>query len=149
LSSKWALSTDSINLRRNRNVFSFGDTEYIVFSVDVYRDLPKEQLWETYSLVAQYLINQLDEFKLCIECRGLYLDKRSLPFEHMICTHCLFDRVFEMEDANCAICKESFKCEEQTYAMTCSHVFHSRCILTNFILSKKRDCPLCREVDSD
>lgn len=148
LSTKWSLSTDCINLRRNRNIFSTGDVEFILFSTEVIRDATHDDLRAMYSTIVQYLIDRLDDFKLCIECRGLYLDRRHRALHEMQCIQCLFDRTFILVDLTCAICKEPVHANEQTYSLTCGHAFHSHCILLHFIKNKKRDCPLCREVDT-
>lgn len=147
LLTKWALSLDCVNLRHNRSFF-FGDTEYI----SVLTEIPCAQMntdtEEVYDILAKHLASRLDEFKVCFCCRVLYLDKRTKEAREMQCLQCLFDRAFFTADTTCVICKDIVQRGEQTYTLTCGHAYHAPCILSNFVISKKRECPLCRETDS-
>jgi hypothetical protein len=48
----------------------------------------------------------------------------------------------------CAICRQPFGTEEQLL-LSCSHVFHTQCLLSfeRFVRSSERCCPLCRKSD--
>jgi hypothetical protein len=146
ITAKWSLTTDCINLRYNRGFF--GDSEHILLNTEIPRDLPAEDLTRVYSVFADMMIQRLDEFKLCVECRNMYMDKRHRDICQMYCTLCMFDRMFYTEDLICVICKDTVHKEEQSYTLSCAHSYHSSCILTNFIKTKRRECPLCRELDN-
>jgi len=44
---------------------------------------------------------------------------------------------------SCAICMEDFKAEELVTFLSCTHLYHSWCIILWF--KKKQNCPLCRK----
>lgn len=143
---KWAVNVDCINLRHNRSFF--GDTEFATFTTEIPRELEREEMHTIYTNVARHLIERLEEFKVCCECRTLYTDKRVVEASEMRCMQCYFDRIFFLKDSSCVICKDVFQPGEQTFTLSCGHSFHSSCILRYFITNKKRECPLCREVES-
>lgn len=143
--AKWSLTTDCMNLRRNRGFF--GDTEHITLNTEIPRELPMEDLVQIYTVFANMMIQRLDEFKLCVECRSMYMDKRPREIHQMYCSHCMFDRIFYTDDLICVICKDNVHKDEQSYTLSCAHAYHSSCILMNFIKIKRRECPLCREID--
>jgi len=147
VTAKWTINTDCINLRRNRTFF--GDSEHVTLTTEIPRELPTDDLRQIYGVFADLIIQRLDEFKLCIECRNLYMDKRFREIHQMVCSQCLFDRIFHTDDLMCVICKDNAHREEQTYTLTCGHSYHSYCILTNFIKINRRQCPLCREIDGN
>jgi hypothetical protein len=144
--ARWTLSTDCLNLRRNRHFFS--DAEYITLEMMVPQPLDPADKIQLYDQFATQMIQRVDEFKVCMECRNLFLDKRVKPIDDMYCFQCMFDRMFFVQDLQCVICKDTVQRDEQSFTLTCGHTFHSGCIMTNFIVTKKRECPLCREVDT-
>ena len=147
VTAKWTLVTDCINLRINRSFF--GDSQHIVLNTEIPRELASEDLTRVYDVFADRMIERLDEFKLCVECRNMYMDKRHRDLPQMYCSQCMFDRMFHTEDLMCVICKDTVHRDEQSYTLSCAHSYHSSCILTNFIKIKRRECPLCREVDNN
>ena len=44
----------------------------------------------------------------------------------------------------CAICKEHYSPKRQEVLLSCSHVFHKKCMQSFFKLSNKNTCPMCR-----
>jgi hypothetical protein len=133
---KLILSTQSTCLRKTNHFWN--DNEMITIRL--------EMTTEHFEYLADKIIEQLDHFRICKVCRILFKDSRS-NHATAICKYCCFDRIFQFEDASCAICQEVMEPGVQTFALTCAHVFHSDCILTQFIKNGNRFCPLCRETD--
>lgn len=40
---------------------------------------------------------------------------------------------------------EDVSADEQTYALSCNHVFHESCIRGWIVLGKQQTCPYCKE----
>jgi hypothetical protein len=133
---KLTLSTNCTSLRKTHHFWN--DNEIITIRLEMNAD--------HFEYLAEKIIEHLDFFKICNVCRILYKDPRDIPATS-ICKHCSFDRIFHIEETTCAICQELITPDTQTFALTCAHVFHSNCILTQFIKNDNRICPLCREMD--
>jgi hypothetical protein len=135
------ITTDCVSLRRSN--FFWVDKESVMVSY-VLKD--SEELEPQLENVSDELIQRLKYFKICSICRILYSDIRESPSQ--CCVNCLYDSVFHVNDSHCVICNESIQQEDQTFALTCAHLYHSSCILLHFIKNGRRECPLCRELDT-
>jgi len=144
--SRWTISTDCLNLRRNRHFFS--EAEHLADELIVPQRIDGEEKVRVYRAFAEHLIQRIHEFKFCLECRNLFVDKRDLSLDRMYCFQCMFDRIFFIQELQCVICKDIVQRDEQSHTLTCGHSFHSSCIMAHFVHSKKRECPLCREMDN-
>lgn len=134
---KLVLSTACTSLRKVNHYWN--DNEIITIRMEI--------TTEHFGYLADKIIDHLNHFKICKICRILYKDSRNTN-PTSICKHCYFDRIFHVQDSACAICQEVIEPGAQTFALTCAHVYHSECILTQFIKNDNRTCPLCRENDN-
>lgn len=137
-----SLTTDCVSLRRSNYFWS--DKESVTVSGEA---KSTDDVIELIEKCVDDHIEKLDHFRMCTVCRLLYKDARTHLTES-ICIHCKYDSLFFVRDNVCVICKETIQKEDQSFALTCAHTYHSDCILTHFIKSNKRDCPLCRESDN-
>jgi hypothetical protein len=133
---KLTLSTSCTSLRKVNHFWN--DNEMITIRL--------EMTCKHFDYLADKIIEHLNHFKICKICRILYKDPRDIS-PTSICKYCYFDRIFLVQEASCAICQEAILPGVQTFTLTCSHIYHSECILTQFIKSDNRNCPLCREQD--
>ena len=145
-SIKVSVSTESMSLRRVRTYFM--DTEHITISQQIPSGLKtNEEINYVHENILDELNTKLDNFCICKECRSLYI-KTYKDSEIDICTTCIFDRMFHIQDLVCVICNDHHKPKEQIFTLSCCHTYHSECIMTHFLKTKKRECPLCRELDN-
>jgi len=141
LTIQFFLTTDCVCLRRNN--YFWADKESTVASYIVTNEQELDAQLENMS---DELIEQLNLFRVCSICRILYSDSRAEPSN--CCINCMYDSMFYVADSSCTICCESIQPEDQTFSLTCAHIYHSNCILLHFIKTAKRECPLCREADT-
>lgn len=141
---KVSTATECIGLRKSRSYFM--DSEYITLFHIIPRNASDETLDYRHEKILDELNLKLESFKLCKECRGLFL-KNHESKDNDTCMNCIFDKMFHIQDCSCVICNEVTKPGEQIFTLSCCHTYHSACIMTHFIKSKKRECPLCREPD--
>jgi len=50
-----------------------------------------------------------------------------------------------LKDEICSICHDKFNSENEFSVTDCGHYFHKNCLSKLFEISRKSDCPLCRE----
>ena len=142
---KTTLSSDSITLRRAKTFFN--DYEYFLLAKELPGTFTSEDKEKMYKELVDEIIIHLNHFKVCKHCRVLYKDPRINIAPNHACTNCQFDQVFQLRDTKCMVCNEQILPEDLTFTLTCAHTFHTNCIMLGFIHMKKRECPLCREVD--
>lgn len=145
VSVKISASSTSINLRKTKNYF--GDEETFTIVKEFQKNMNPDQLGHAYSVLITQIINSYKVFKVCKYCRILYRDPRIDVEPDHACMNCLFDQVFYIRDLTCAVCSESIHKDDMNFTLTCGHTYHTSCILKSFIQMKKRECPLCRELD--
>lgn len=139
---KIMLSTESTSLRKSGSVF-FNDNEIIKITAELKNE---EFQTEVYEEIIESILDSLKFFKICSICRTLYKNK-SLDTYSYPCQFCHFDLIFQPIETICTICREPIQENEYSFSLTCSHTYHSDCILQQFVINKSRYCPLCKDVD--
>lgn len=142
---KTTIGTDSITLRKTKTFFN--DYEFFLLSKELPGTFTEEDKTKMYSDLSEEIIEHLNVFKVCKHCRILYKDPRKHLEPNHSCPNCQFDQIFHIRDTQCMICNEQVLPGELSFTLTCAHSFHTSCIMQGFIQMKKRECPLCREVD--
>jgi hypothetical protein len=137
------LSTDCISLRRSNYFWSDKESFLVSRIID-----PLVHIESQFENIVDEIIQKMNTFKICSQCRILYQEDREEEPQESICIHCRFDSIFFPKDICCAICKDMIYRDEQSFTLTCAHTYHSACVLLHFIKTAKRECPLCRESDS-
>lgn len=145
VSVKISASSPSINLRKSKNYF--GDEESFTIVKEFQNNMNPDQLGNRYSELINQILDSYKVFKVCKFCRILYRDPRIDIDSDYPCMNCLFDQVFYIRDLICAVCSETICRDDMNFTLTCGHTFHTNCILKSFVQMKKRECPLCRELD--
>lgn len=95
-----------------------------------------------YSDYINRIINVINDYRVCNICRIIFKDQKD-----MTCLNCMYDSIFSPKDIKCAICIDDLQIEDQSFSLTCGHIYHTKCILETFIQTKKRNCPICKEID--
>jgi|688.fasta_scaffold237256_2 hypothetical protein len=142
---KTTLSGDSVTLRKAKTFFN--DYESFILSKESIGPITPEDKERIYTELVDEIIHHLNTFKVCKQCRVLYKDPRIKNNPNHPCINCQFDQIFQLRDAQCMVCNEVILPDDLTFTLTCAHTFHTPCIMMGFIHMKKRECPLCREVD--
>jgi hypothetical protein len=137
---KLSLNSESMALRKHTSSY-FNDNDGIKMVHEININEP-----HGYGEIVDKIIDNLNIFRVCPCCRILYKSKCPTSIQDA-CFHCHFDSIFFPQDITCAICRDVIVEQEQTFALTCSHVFHTCCIMKNFLISQNKFCPICKEVD--
>ena len=137
---KIGLNTESMTLRKHTSSY-FNDNDGIKMVHEISIDQPNG-----YSDIVNKIIESLNIFRVCPCCRVLYKSKCPTTIQEA-CFHCHFDSIFFPQDTTCPICRDTIVEQDQTFALTCSHVFHTCCIMKNFLISQNKFCPVCKELD--
>ena len=72
-------------------------------------------------------------------------DKESIGNMKKKLTKTKFKEVLKLGDSNkkCTICFEEFKDNDNTYTLSCDHIFHVGCF--NKEIKYRQKCPICRK----
>lgn len=143
-SIKCGFSTNSISLRKTNQYWS----DDMNFSSFRKHSTDYASIEACIDSLTDDIIKTVDMLRICMLCHMLYKDPRDSYTNDMKCIYCLFDRAFHNTDCLCVICNEAISKDEYTYALSCTHTYHTSCILKHFINNPKRECPLCREHDT-
>jgi len=144
--SKLSMSSENVTLRKCKVYYS--DIEFVKLKMEV-KECPDQLgvLDQSLNDYVMKVIQHMNTFKVCGICRLLYRDPR-IEEKISICRNCYFDRCFFEKKDSCIICQEKYKSGDFTFSLTCGHIYHSNCILHFFLTKKKRECPVCKEIDS-
>lgn len=150
--ARLSMNTDAPCLRKTRSIFSDTESVYheVVLPTRIARQAEQwDELTAAYERFALEVIQKTDTFRVCRVCRILYKDPRT-GAKIDRCVHCLFDLSIHPVDTNCVICNDLIRVDEQSYTLTCGHIYHAECILTHFVRHalQRRECPMCRAVDT-
>lgn len=145
IQSKISVVTESTTLRKYKSYYN--DSEYYkVRSEPVYLNKASELYAHNLETHVKSVLDGFLVFRICKICRLLYKDPRKDTED--VCKNCIFDNCFYLRQDSCVVCQEQYKPNEYTFPLTCGHVYHSKCILQQFLVKKKRECPICKELDS-
>ena len=152
ITSKIIMSSDNVSLRRYKTYVN--DNEYVKCR-SVINGFTDPFILDTG--LQQHIIEvvqNLKSFKICQVCRILYKDSDKIQYHtEMKCNNCMFDDIFSFRDETCIICQDNYHDdnnikESTSFSLSCGHIFHSKCIMKLFLSSKKRECPICKEIDN-
>ena len=145
ISVKVSAGTNCVNLRKYKTYF--GDDESFTILKEFQAKMSESEITEEYKNLIKKIIESYNVFKVCRYCRLLYRDPRVDIEPDYPCMNCLFDQVFHIRELNCVVCSEMIQKDEMNFTLTCGHTYHTNCIMKTFVQMRKRECPLCREID--
>lgn len=146
IQTKISMTTESYTLRKYKSYYN--DTEYQKIRMEpVYFDLLSDSFRESLDKHVDSVLDGFLVFKICKICRLLYKDSRTEDGFN-VCKNCIFDNCFYSLEENCVVCQEKYRPKDYTFSLTCGHLYHSNCILQHFLVKRKRECPICKELDT-